>query len=113
MAATKSINDTYGIIIYNIELDGCLNGVYKNDKLGIYNEILRKRSRAKDIGEGLFSRYDNQYIDSYGPHTGEVRVKKDAKGFYIFEWSEDSFKNVDFIGIGYKMNTRQIAVYYT
>ncbi len=109
-AATNKIDDTYALILYDIGLDGCINGVYRGPNSEVYVELLRKKAGATNIGDGLFSIYRNQYIDTAGTHTGWVTVKP-QKGGYIFEWYQK--KGVlDFRGIGYKMNERQIAVYY-
>ncbi len=39
-----------GIVLYNIELDGCLNGVYTNDACDgeIFNEIAMMRTKKPD-----------------------------------------------------------------
>jgi len=67
------INAFNGIVLYDIELNGCLNGVYTNMEAPagvIYNEIARKRVDPKktenEVGgveleiEGI---YDCQYFD--------------------------------------------------
>jgi hypothetical protein len=109
-ASNPPIDDTYALILYDIGLDGCINGVYRGSNSEIYVELLRKKAGAMGIGDGLFDVYINQYIDSFGPHTGEVLVKPHKLG-YIFEWYQTP-GTLDFRGIGYKMNDQQIAVYY-
>jgi len=55
---------TKGIILYNIELDGCLSGVYSNeDAYGeIFNEIARKNTYTSD--DEICGIYNCLYFDS-------------------------------------------------
>jgi hypothetical protein len=111
-----------GIALYNIELHGCLNGVFTND--GGYGEISNEVAKLKqgtEAGEDKISgEYDCFYFDEkntpeYGTLTivanNKHKIKTDIYEF-DFTW-KDTKGNIDFKGIGYKMNEKQIAVHYT
>ncbi len=112
MAKATPFDDSYGVILYNLEMDGCLNGVYTNQGASseIYSEILKKKPKAAKVDDILFSDYDCQFMDNDGPHYCEVKMKKHKYGYYILEWFEHGDLNCR--GIGYRMNDRQIVVYY-
>ena len=112
------INAFNGIILYNIELNGCLNGVYTNMEAPagvIYNEIARKKVAAKnEIGgaelelEGV---YDCQYFVEDEMDQCELTIKRDkGSNVYSFEWQGKGLE--PYHGRGYKMNSRQIVVHY-
>ena len=117
-----------GIQLYDIDLNGCLNGVYTNipAKGRIYNEIARKMSSKEN--EELEIKYNDKIVGDYncrwfdlgnavGGYILEIRKLEIRKreptthSVYTFRWRT---KNgiPKFEGIGYKMNERQIAVSY-
>lgn len=98
--------------LYTIESNGCLNGVYTyNNTNGIIsNEILRKK--LGDLNNDLCGEYNSIYFDidnSSNEANLKIEISKDQS--YIFTW-EVINKKEKYEGIGYKMNERQIAVYY-
>lgn len=102
----------YGIILYDIEMNGCLNGVFTNMSVGgeIYNEICRKKSPENQSGE-IDGNYDCQYFDKQNEaYQGELVVAKIANHIYSFEWNING--GIKFEGRGYKMNEKQISVSY-
>lgn len=107
-----------GIILYNIELNDCLNGVYTNDdpNLGgeIFNEIAKikdKRGKENDI-TGLYDCFYFEFsLKGNVPVNAILEVTLEGKGKYKFLWTALDGKK-QFVGIGYKMNDRQIAVNY-
>lgn len=101
-----------GIVLYDIELDGCLNGVYTNDGPGvqgvIYNEVARKK---KTMPTGIAGDYDCFYFDiSNARHDVDLTITPGPTRTFDFLWAENS-KPI-FCGVGYLMNERQIAVRY-
>ena len=116
------INAFNGIILYNIEMNGCLNGVCANMEAPagvIYNEIARKRLSAKQAEEevggvelDLEGTYDCQYFDPEGEYRNCDLVIKKEKGLnaYSFEWTGKGERL--YVGRGYKMNARQVVVHY-
>ena len=109
---------TSGIVLYNIELNGCLNGVFTNDALAgvIYNEIAKNRNGKSD--GCICGTYDCFYFDAGNELRNDVELKisipTGQNGIYSFVWSElpENGGQDIFAGIGYKMNHRQIAVHY-
>ena len=105
-----------GIILYNIELNGCLNGVYTNEDKKVLGEIFNEISRIKmtsQIGaDGISGRYDCFYFDLNNFRVDaefEITLKKG--NIYEFCWW-DLHGSKLFQGIGYKMNEKQIGVHY-
>ena len=118
-----------GIVLYNIERDGCLNGVYTNEQAytgRIYNEIARRQNQDKhykiESEEGkraccnidIEGHYDCQYFDVNNEYCRcELEIKRDpitAHNVYRFYWRGKNGR--DFEGIGYQMNHNQLAVSY-
>ena len=111
------INAFNGIILYDIGLNGCLNGVYTNMEAPagvIYNEIARKKGKFKATG----SDWDIEGVYVCQFFTGENErskceltiTKEKGKNGYAFEWKEKDAET--YYGRGYQMNPRQIAVHY-
>ena len=105
-----------GIALYNIELNGCLNGVYTNEHMQtqgvIYNEVNRiktTKTLGKDDVSGI---YDCFYFDLKNFRVeAELEISL-TNNIYYFTW-RDLFGKILFKGVGYKMNDKQIAVHYT
>ena len=106
-----------GIALYNIELDGCLSGVYSNDdeKVAgeIFNEICRKRKTSNTSEDSLVGTYDCFYFDLKNERCSAILEIDNHKKTYLFTWKDIDGKKVIFEGVGYKMNNNQIAVHYT
>jgi len=104
-----SINN--GIILYTIERDGCLNGVFTHEGLNgkIFNEIARKT----DGIESIDGEYANAYFETQGqivPKDATLQITEKPKGIFRFSWIKGGTEI--FYGDGYKMNDRQMAVSY-
>lgn len=56
-----------GIVLYDIELNGCLNGVYTNEHHlvdgAIYNEVCRKKKKENKIDWPIVGVYHCFYFD--------------------------------------------------
>lgn len=107
-----------GIALYSIELNGCLNGVYTNDGLDgeIFNEIARMKNQKKMMSNEICGEYECFYFDGIDGRAGwsliiEYKNPQGKTNEYIFTW-KNKIGNTTFIGSGYKMNERQIAVHY-
>ena len=108
-------NKFHGIILYDIELNDCLNGAYtNNDKTvdgNIYNEIARKKNGIKN---SILGDYTCSYIDVGNvihEATLIITLITGLSQSYSFTWNDNNGRMI-FNGIGYKMNEKQIAVYY-
>ena len=105
------ITDFNGVVLYNIELDGCLNGVYTNTgaKGEICNEINKKRSDTEnnDSIDEILGTYDCKYFDQSG--TLKIDTHPLDKRIYHFNWD---IKGNEHEGVGYKVNKEQIVVTY-
>ena len=102
-----------GIVLYNIELNGCLNGVYTNNMADgiIFNEIAKLRKKfSEDEFEGD---YDCFYFDKDPIRNDAELIIRKVEGkhrTYSFRLNVDG--KARFNGIGYKMNEKQLAVHY-
>jgi len=109
-----------GIALYNTELHGCLNGVYTNDgaKGEISNEVAKLKHGTSLGIDGISGEYDCFYFDTKNRREGWVLIitahaSNPSKGIYWFDflWKDKNRKD-EFRGVGYKMNSSQIAVHY-
>jgi hypothetical protein len=104
-----------GIVLYNIEMDGCLNGVYTNESSmirgKIFNEVARKRERINT--EVIIGIYECFFFDNLNLRVNAILkiVSEKSDRVYKFTWRDEE-GNFMFEGIGYKMNEAQIAVHY-
>ena len=113
------------IALYNIELDGSVNGVYTNIPAHgiIFNEIVRKIERESNLDE-VSGDYTCSWIDENNtrhggilritPRVNHVRTNPDRNRILNFQWLEGDLpnENLVYVGIGYQMNQHQIAVHY-
>ena len=106
-----------GIVLYNIELDNCLNGVWTNEINDgkIRNEIAKKLKEADNIIEGA---YTSVFIDIDNElYTCRLEISLNGtRGTYTFKWDNIQHKcnstSAKYEGIGYMVNEKQIAVHY-
>jgi len=102
-----------GIVLYEIELNGCLNGVYTNDGCDglIYNEIATKHSPFEN--DDIAGTYDCSYFEDNNMRKDvELSITRKKKKARIFDFKWSMKGRVLFEGIGFKMNNRQVAVTY-
>ncbi len=108
--------DFFGIVLYDIEKNGCGNGVFTNTPNDgkIFNEIIQKIDRYNDSTDCVVGDYRAMWFDvNNGKEYNcvlKVRLKAGCNSTYIFQWKKGS--KTTFEGVGYKMNDRQIAVSY-
>lgn len=105
-----------GIILYNIEKDGCLNGVYTNEHKTvngeIYNEISRIKKNTKPGKDGISGIYDCFYFELQNfPFNAELEIKFKIGNVYEFIWRDLNGTPIH-TGVGYKMNDKQIVAHY-
>ncbi len=89
----KSNDEFFGIIVYSIEPDGCLNGLWTNiANYGIIrNEIAQKENIINEINKNeIEGEYIVTYIEDdkkvyYGKLVIEKRQEK-GKDFYYLKW---------------------------
>lgn len=89
------MRDTKGTIVYQIEKDGCLNGLYHNEDqpTKTYNEIARQTSNT-DETDKLTGTYIASWIDIDNTvKVGTLTITKRNKKEYILTWQVDG-KNV-------------------
>lgn len=107
----------FGIVLYDIELNGNLNGVYCNDTLG--KKILTETARLiSPIEDKLNREYDVIYFDVSDSYTGKLTIT-DNNGLLDAIWFDiknnstcQIVPNLIFKGQGFYMNERQIAISY-
>lgn len=115
-----------GIVVYTIERDGCLNGVYSNTgvpKDRLFNEIARlDRSNTKDK-EPYFNEmngtpnivgvYTCSWIDAGNtPVNGTLHITW-AGDHYSVVWFNTRLNRDVFEGTGFLLGNHMFAVHYT
>lgn len=103
-----------GIVLYNIELDGNLNGVYTSNhpemRARIFTETARLRDNTLIENKTEVHIYDSFYFDAVDGRVNCTLTFRITNGIYNAEWVlENGFI---FVGQGFQMNERQIAVSY-
>ena len=103
-----------GIILYDIQLNGDLNGVYTNN-LTPNAELFTETARfLRDASSGDFSNgnmvYDCFYFDFEAGRVNATLVFEIQNRLIRAQWLVND--KIVFIGEGYQMNERQIAIAY-
>lgn len=103
-----------GIVLYDIQLDGSLTGVYLNEHVALSEpvgtEIARPHSRVPHISGD----YDCMYFDQHTQVSLLLEIRRLRRNPRVlqFRWRENSGGIVRFRGTGYQVNHYQIAVRY-
>ena len=107
----RNMKNEFGIVLYNIENDDCLNGVWINpdSKNVIRNEIAKRIRKGKDGIDGSYLCSYIEWRNVIVNGTLEITLRS---GYYEFYWTDNSDPKNNFEGNGYRMNDKQIAVYY-
>lgn len=103
-----------GIVLYNIEADNNLNGVYTNNHPLTNNRIFAETARfipdeSSENGETEIRVYDCFYFDTEGEIECTLTFSI-TNGIIDVVWSIG--QRVIFRGQGFQMNERQIAISY-
>jgi hypothetical protein len=106
-----------GIVLYTIESNGCLNGVYTNDDLGgvIFTETAKRQPTTADAVDRISGTYDAFYFDRNTLRNNTRLIISNIPGAinrYTFTWRTIGATTDAFVGEGYIMNDRQVAVAY-
>lgn len=102
-----------GIVLYDKQLNGKLNGVFTNNdpnnNAEIFTETARPNLNKKCVNGGTW--YEMFYFDSSnGRFNGELNLYKNNHNMFIAEWYVGG--SLIFSGFGFDMNERQISLYY-
>ncbi|MDB5125619.1 MAG: hypothetical protein JWP94_3748 [Mucilaginibacter sp.] len=106
---------TFGVMVYEILPDGCLNGVGSdthdrtNDK--IFNEVARKENGLTE--KTIEGDYTCSYMNLDGKFiVANLKITKPEKseGRFEFNWIEAGKQT--YKGIGWKTKENQVIVYY-
>ena len=105
--------DFFGIVLYDIQPDNCLNGIWTNvnNKGEIRNEIARRVSTdPANPNDKIAGSYECSYIEiDNKTYTGTLTITGNI-ALYNFNW--DIRTGIKFEGKGFLMNDKQIAVSY-
>lgn len=108
------MNEFRGIVLYNIELNGNLNGVYTNDhpitNARIFTETARLINDTLIENETKVHEYDCFYFDAVDGRVNCTLTFRITNGIYNAEWVLEN--GYIFRGQGFQMNDRQIAISY-
>lgn len=98
-------DDFWGIVIYDILEDGCLNGIWTNtaNNGAISNEIAKKINCKEN---GLTGDYSVCWIEPSDckSHSRKLNITEN-NSLYTLTWSDK------FIGEGFKMNNKLVVTY--
>jgi hypothetical protein len=111
------MNEFRGIILYDIQLNGNLNGVYTNNRTP-NSELFTETAQLLPGSIGDFRTngrmvYDCFYFDAESGRVNATLVFEIENGIINVQWTIEGDENPIFIGEGYQMNQRQIAITYT
>lgn len=108
-----------GVVVYTIERNGCLNGVYANNAQPlpnhVYNEIAKRKKDAETNKEHpLVGTYLCSWIE--WSNNGDIIVNgvltiNWVGTCYSLEW-RDNNNNILFIGKGFQTGDYQLTVRY-
>lgn len=100
-----------GIVLYSIERDNSLNGVYTNSHPSTRAIIFTETARLRqgNLIEGQRAIFDSSYFDFDGINICTLIIEI-INGVYIAEWQLQN--GTIFRGQGFLMNDRQIAISY-
>ena len=103
-----------GIVLYDLERNGNLNGVYTNNHPLIHNTIFTETARFRPNDSNIngnteIRQYDCFYFDTEGGIECNLRFTI-TNGIFDAVWSIG--QRVIFGGQGFQMNERQIAISY-
>lgn len=124
--APRENKDLWGIVVYEIVGDGCLNGLGTNNYNGgnFINEILRKKDGSKiiDVRKDIEGKYSTSWIEPKEPNEpccGTLEIIPDNNdGTYKVKWMdiwgrrERENAPVEFEGIGVITGEKQLTVFY-
>lgn len=100
-----------GLVLYTIDADGCLNGLYTNEnaKGMLISESLKKTSgdNMKIEGDYALHYYDHENAS----YVGKVKIDV-CDNVYDLEWTVEGDVKPRFKGVGYRMSATQLAVVY-
>jgi len=107
----ENLKDFFGIVVYSIEKDGCLNGLWTNtaNKGEILNEIAKKN-------DGNYNCIDGNYIVTYIEHcnrevfSGKLKIIHNSDNSYRLEWEIDGV--IKFLGEGFIIGNRLVVSYW-
>lgn len=110
----KSKNELLGAIEYEIMGDGCLNGLWSNNKETVngrfMNEIARKKSNNAIEIDG---EYTVAYIqNNHESFTGSLKINRHHDGTYNLFWTHIRNSNSEFQGFGFHIGGNKIIVLY-
>ena len=108
------MNEFKGIVLYNIERDGNLNGVYTNNDSNGNARIATETARLIDDslveGDTEVHIYDCFYFNNDEGINCTLTFRI-TNGIYRADWQLNDGTPI-FIGEGFQMNDRQIAISY-
>jgi len=105
------LKDFFGIVVFSIEDDGCLNGLWTNiaNESKIMNEIAKKKKKES----GITGEYNVTYIEvDEKIYKGSLKidfVNDEENTFYLLKWKFND--GVEFFGKGFKIG-KQLVVSY-
>jgi hypothetical protein len=105
----------FGVMVYEILPDGCLNGVgsdtHKRTNDKIFNEVARKKNGPTE--KTIKGKYTSSYMNLDGKFIVadlEITPDKERKERFIFLWTEEG--KPAYQGTGWKTRENQVVVYY-
>lgn len=105
-----------GLILYTIEKDGGLNGIYTNEAGKapgeIFGEIAKKR-KSDNPSPGIQGIYDSVYFEHGNPNAEQCELEINCNSVpFTLSWKKHSSRKVIWQGYGYQMRQDLLVVHY-
>ena len=104
------------MILYTIEKDGCLSGIYTNEHQNGPGKISGETARKKDdssLPTNLEGIYDSVFFEHGNPNAEQCELEIDCKNIpFTLAWKKPNAKQPLWEGYGYKMRDNLLVVHY-
>ncbi len=119
--ATNTNKKLFGLVVYEIAGNGCLNGMWSNNfSNGIFMQEIARKIKNKNDDE-ISGEYFVSYIEpEIEPIIGKLTIEKNNDETYNLKWhhlrasweKEETDPSIVFEGIGMKTGEKQLTVFY-
>ncbi len=100
-------DEFWGIVVYEILEDGCLNGIWTNTaNNGVISNEIAKKIKDKENNNSLIGTYQVSWIEPSNESNQCILSINNIDSLYTLNWG-DEYK-----GKGFKMNNKLIVTYW-
>lgn len=105
-----------GMVLYDLQLDGGLTGVYTNNHPTTSGNILTESATLRSAQGGLRGdgrmEYRCNWLEQNGVSVAGILIFDIRNGMISAKWTIDGDLQPTFEGYGFQMNDKQIAISY-